>query len=101
MKRPGVRIPLPPVYARSGSGGRRLSRRSFSEGGPVGAWRTRTQRATTRQASFFFATLAAVAEGVDCRAEALAKADPLAPGERERSELRLGRPVSSLLRSQR
>jgi putative endonuclease len=34
MRRSGVRIPLPPVFARSGSGERRLSRRSFSEGGP-------------------------------------------------------------------
>jgi putative endonuclease len=32
--RTGVQLPSPPVYARSGSGERRLSRRNFSEGGP-------------------------------------------------------------------
>jgi hypothetical protein len=33
MRRSGVRIPLPPVFARSGAAERRLSRRSLSEGG--------------------------------------------------------------------
>src|SRR5438552_2582458 len=32
--RTGVQLPSPPVYARSGSGERKLSRRNFSEGGP-------------------------------------------------------------------
>ena len=53
------------------------------------------------ESPYLQSTLAAVAERVDCRAGALAKADPLAPCERERSEPRLGRPVSPLLRSQR
>ena len=35
LRRSGVRFPQAPVYARSGSGERRLSRRSFSEGGPL------------------------------------------------------------------
>src|SRR5204862_4159047 len=37
----GVRIPLPPVYARSGSGERRLSRRSLGEGGHLSPCDTR------------------------------------------------------------
>src|ERR1700737_3362803 len=73
MRRSGVRIPLPPVYARSGSGERRLSRRNFSGGGPL-CLITSTQRATTRRATFFNYARS-VAKNVDCRAVALAKAD--------------------------
>jgi putative endonuclease len=46
----GVRIPSAPVYARSGSGERGLSRRSLGEGGHPFTLRRFSQRATTRQA---------------------------------------------------
>ena len=53
----GSVIPLPPVYARSGSGERRLSRRNFSEGGlffDVAQFRASFDSASPRMNAFTY-----------------------------------------------
>src|SRR5437870_6648127 len=67
--RTGVQLPSPPVYARSGSGERRLSRRNCSEGGPVSP--CHINAASFDSASQSHRTLAAVAESEVCHAVAL------------------------------
>ena len=55
----GVRIPLPPVFARVVRGERRLSRRNFSEGGPLPLCRherseLRLGKPTMKNGKFFY-----------------------------------------------
>src|SRR2546430_2599040 len=92
--RTGVQLPSPPVYARSGSGERRLSHRNCSEGGPVSP--CHINAASFDSASQSHRTLAAVAESEGCHAVALRRRT-LQQHFRLPQRLRLGKPANAPL----